>query len=272
MRGALVSPDGRTVASTVREPGRNDVWLLGLSGELEERLTLDQAEDEMPVWSPDGRRIAYSNAWAGEARRILVTDIAGRGEPEVLRAWSRHIHPSSWSPDGQWLAAYDYHPTNNEDVWVLNVRSTDSVAVATTEHSELNPVFSPDGRWIAYQSSESGQFEVYVTPFPSLSGKRQVSTDGGAFPRWDRSGQRLYFLRGRQVMAVGFTPGAEVAVVGQARTLYTAEAAPYEIDVLPGGQRHVLLIPNAARANPPLHVVSGWFPVLQAVMDRTERR
>ena len=263
LRGMAIGPQGGSLASTVREPGKNDVWLLATAGDAEERLTLDVAEDEMPAWSPDGRRIAYGSAWAGQARRIMVTDVVARQTPQVLRTWSRHIHPTSWSPDGKWLASYDYHPTNNEDVWAVGVEGADSLAVAIGPASELNPAFSPDGRWLAYQSSESGQYEVYVAPFPTLSGKRQVSTGGGAYPKWDPDGTGLYFLRGRQVMEVKFS-GPDLVMRGQAQPVFELAVPPYEIDLDPATGRFVLLMPNTTRVNPSLHVVLNWFRTLTA--------
>jgi Tol biopolymer transport system component len=187
------SPDGRTVAMGIRSPNNDDIYLLDVASGRFDRFSFDVAEDESPVWSPDGRRIAYSSASVGEQRRILVKTI-GSSEPErLLYTGKRHLHLSSWSPDGHWLGFQEFSP-RSPDAWVLNVDDpTKVLPVATTPSDESGPVFSSDGRWLAYSSDETGRYEVYVVSFPSLGAKQQISREGGFEPQWSHIDQSLFF-------------------------------------------------------------------------------
>ena len=207
----------RTLAMSIRSPSNDDIYLLDVASGRFDRFSFDIAEDESPVWSPDGRRIAYSSASVGDQRRIFEKTI-GSVEPErLLYTGKRHLHLTSWSPDGRWLAFYEYNP-RSIDAWALDVNDTTKlVPVATTPANDENPVFSPDGRWLAYASNETGRYETYVVSFPDLRAKQQVSRDGGYFPQWSRTGEVLFFfdrflLSSGSVMSAGrVTAGSAIA-------------------------------------------------------------
>jgi len=254
-----VSPDGKRFAFTGRSPGTNDVWILDARVGEAERLTFDPAEDEFPVWSPDGRAVAYSSAQTGTTRRIFIKSIESGTQPKLVRTWPRHIHVSSWSPDGRWLAAYDYTPTNATDIWVIPVEGKDAIAVANGPAFESGAVFSPDGRWIAYDSTESGQGEVYVVSFPGLESRRQMSTDGGTRPRWDPQGHTLYYLQNGYLVAQEVSTRGELSK-GRSKRLFATQAIDFQ--VAPGG-RFVLTEPNSQPADSPLHLIANWFPELK---------
>ena len=146
-----LSPDGRTLAMGIRSPTNDDIYLMDVASGRLDRFSFDVAEDESPVWSPDSRRIAYSTAAVGEQRHIFLKTI-GSAEPErMVDTGKRHLHLTSWSPDGRWLALYEFQP-HSTDILLLDLQDTTRlVSVATTPASELEAVFSPDGRWLAYR-------------------------------------------------------------------------------------------------------------------------
>jgi len=191
-----LSPDGRTLAMMIRSVNNDDIYLMDTASGRFDRFSFDIAEDESPVWSPDGRQVAYSSASVGEKRHVFVKTV-GSAEPEKLvYTGKHHLHLQSWSPDGHWLAFYEFNPRST-DIWALDLNdATRLVPVATTSAGEQGAAFSPDGRWLAYQSDETGRPEVYVVSFPDLGAKQQVSRDGGASPQWSMTGQELFFWEG----------------------------------------------------------------------------
>jgi Tol biopolymer transport system component len=196
LRWPELSPDGRRVAISRRggRQGANDIWLLDLLRRGMTRLTFDAAS-LFPVWSTDGMRIAFVSNRTG-VYDVYLKPTNGSGAEERLVTSPHHKVPQDWSADGRWLLYYEIHPTAGRDLWALDMTSPDRTprVVANTPAEERLAEFSPDGRWVAYQTNESGRFEVVVQPFPDLGGKWQVSTGGGVAPRWRADGRELYFL------------------------------------------------------------------------------
>jgi Tol biopolymer transport system component len=185
----------------------SDIWLLDIASARFNRFTFDLTEDESPVWSPDGRQIAYSSAWVGQQRHVFVKTLGGAEPARLVYTGRRHLHLTSWSPDNRWIAFVEYSPRST-DLWLLNLHDTTRlVPVATTSAAEEQAVFSPDGRWLAYSSDESGRREVYVVALPGLGRKQQVARDGGVLPRWSATGEDFFFFdryvgeRGRMMVA-----------------------------------------------------------------------
>jgi Tol biopolymer transport system component len=262
--GVRLSPDGHQIAATVRAPSRNDIWLFGPQGEPE-RLTFDEAEDEYPVWSPDGTAIAYTSALASQARRLQIKAVAAGTRPRRILTWPRHLHLSSWSSDGRWLLGYDFSPGQGQDVWAIGSDGADSIPVAAGPASESEPAFSPDGRWVAYQSDESGRMEVFVISFPDLAVKRQISINGGRVPRWDPGGRTLYYLEGDRLMAVPVSSSTGLRT-GSGEVLFRTTARVF--DVAPDGKRFLLVLPNPALAAPGIHVVLDWVREVEEKLQR----
>jgi hypothetical protein len=191
-----LSPGGRTLATMTHSSSNDDIFLLDLPSGRFDRFSFDVAEDETPVWSPDGQQLAYSGGGGGEQRRIFVKTIGNAEAPRLVYTGKHHIHLTSWSPDGRWLA-FDEINSRSVDIQLLNLQDTTRpVSALTTSADEGNAVFSPDGRWLAYSSKESGRLEVYVVSFPDLGGKHQVSHDGGFQPQWAPNGRELFFFDG----------------------------------------------------------------------------
>ncbi len=262
--GVRISPDGRQIAANVRAPSKNDIWLFGPEGEPE-RLTFDEAEDEYPVWSPDGATIAYTSSLASQARRLQIKAVAAGTRPRRVLTWPRHLHLTSWSPDGKWLAGYDFSPGQGLDVWAIGADGSDSIPVAAGPASESEPDFSPDGRWVAYQSDESGRMEIFVISFPDLAVKRQISINGGRAPRWDRHGATLYYLEEDRLTAVAILTSSGLRA-GAGQVLFQTAARVF--DVAPDGKRFILVLPNPALVVPGIHVVLDW---VRELADRIRR-
>jgi len=195
LRWPELSPDGRRVAVVRTLESYEDVWLLDLVRGGMTRFTFDAARDGGAVWSPDGTRVAFPSN-RKSALDLYVKPSSGTGREELL--WESPNNPKiplSWSPDGRFLLFYDVDPKTDFDLWTLPLTGDEKPSPwLDTPFTETLGQFSPDGRWIAYQSNESGQFEIYVQSFPVASGKWQISTQGGTQPRWRADGKELFFI------------------------------------------------------------------------------
>jgi Tol biopolymer transport system component len=263
-----LSPDGRYAAVESRSPGTSDIWLHNIDNGAAERFTLDPGEDEFPVWAPDGRSVAYTSAWTGETRRIFVKSVEAGTEPRLVRTWPRHVHLTSWSPDGKWFAATEYHPTNGLDVWAIPAGGGDPVSVKVGAGDQSDAAFSPDSRWLAYQDGGSGKSEVYVTSFPGRQVTRQISTLGGRQPRWDSSGRTLYYMTGGQVMAVSIS--TKDALTWSAPRPLPFAAGILSFHVSGDGRRFILDRVNPDAPQSPIRIWTSWFAELKRVVAGTK--
>ncbi len=175
----------------------------------------------------------------------------------------------SWSPDGQLLAFFEVNSTTQRDIWVLRLGDRKAQPFLRTRFDESVPRFSPDGRWLAYISNESGRFEIYVQPYPGPGGKWQISTEGGTEPAWNPNGRELFYRSGDKMMAVDIATQASFAV-GKPRMLFEGPYLPGpatspNYDVAPDGQRFLMLKPSeqAEAALTQINVVLNWFEELK---------
>jgi serine/threonine protein kinase/Tol biopolymer transport system component len=194
-----LSPDGRRV-TVVRTVQRNaDIWIVDLVRGGTTRFTFDAAIDGSPIWSKDDTQIAFSSNRTSTGGTAVAFDVyskpsSGAGAERLLLESPGGQFPDDWSADGVLL--YRSLDSNvSSDLWALPMQGDRKpVAVATSRFTEANGRFSPDGRWIAYQSTESGRYEIYVVPFPAGSGKWQISIGGGIWPQWRRDGKELFYV------------------------------------------------------------------------------
>jgi len=208
-----LSPDGQQIAlRLVQGANLPDVWIYQITRRTLTRLTFNEDEDETPLWSPDGKRVAFASTESGK-RLISVKPADGSGkEEQVGLAPSTVSHLNAWSPDGKIIAFSDYAGATNGDIWILTIGEREPKPLLKTQFNEHTPAFSPDSRWLAYVSNESGRDEVYVIAFPGPGGRWQISTDGGAEPVWSRDGKELFYRNGDKMMSVSvetrptFTP------------------------------------------------------------------
>ncbi len=260
-----VSPDGTRVA--VDTPGEDnpDVWIYDLARETLTRLTFDEAVDVFPLWTPDGSRVVFQSLREGGGLFWKAAD--GTGEVERLLESSDAPRPYGWSADGRLV--FEQAPG---DIGVLTVDGDRTMElVLDTEFREAEPAISPDGRWIAYDSNESGQSEIYVRPFPDLDdGKWQVSAAGGFDPVWSPDGRELFFLSSSEFMVarVETEPTFNAATPESLfiRTGFAASAGR-EYDIAPDGERFLFLRGQGgqvADGNLGLVFVQNWFEELRA--------
>jgi Tol biopolymer transport system component len=268
-RGVALSPDGaRAVASRTnpQDTTKADLWLFDLSrGGGAARLTLGAGLAEFPVWSPDGKRIVFTLN-----NNLLHQKLAsGEGEEkELLRTNSVDLDiADDWSPDGRFLLyTGGYAKTRSSDLLVLQATDPRPVPFMQTGFNEEQGRFSPDGRWVAYVSNESGLSEVYVRGFStdlssgsaSAGGSVLVSRGGGTAPRWRGDGRELFYLATNgKMMAVDVIAGQEFRV-GTPTPLFQAPAGAIVGDVTADGKRFLLVTPVGQSASVPFTVVLNW--------------
>ena len=193
----------------------------------------------------------------------------GSGGLERLTT-SEYTHgPMSWSPDGQLLAFVEVNPTTGYDIWVLRLGDRKAQPFLRTPFNESVPQFSPDGRWLAYISNESGPWEIYVQPYPGPGGKWQISTEGGTEPVWNPNGRELFYRSSDKMMAVEITTQPSFSA-GKPRVLFEGRYEPTpatfpDYDITPDGQRFLMLKPAEAGEAAPtqINVVLNWFEELK---------
>ena len=224
--GWSLSPDGARVALRRRTEGNNDIWIKELPAGPLRRLTFDEGEQREPWWSADGQTVMYSSGVVGD-RNVWSRPADGTGVATLVHDDERSLGQGTWSPDGEWLVFRTMAAAPNEgdrDIVALRpgADSTVTPLVATSVYTEHAPAVSPDGRWLAYSSNETGRDEVFVRPFPDVeSGKQQISTEGGMAPRWAHSGRELFYVNGSLgLVAASIETDPGFRVLGQ-ETLFT---------------------------------------------------
>ena len=270
-----ISPDGTKVAVDIRDR-ENDIWIWDLARATLTRLTFDPDLDRFPVWTPDGRRIAFSSMRAG-ASNLFWQAADGTGPVERLTESANEQNPTSFSPAGTPLVFYEVTSSTSRDIAVLPLEGERrATPLVQTTFEDRDADVSPDGRWVAYGSNESGQFEVYVRPFPEVDGGRwQVSTGGGTRPLWARSGRELFYLvESGRMMAVPIRPGPTFAA-GKPQVVFEG---PYvggggrSYDVSANGQRFLMIKDASATSDtstpPQLIIVQNWLEELKRLVPR----
>jgi Tol biopolymer transport system component len=266
-----IAPDGQRVAIGVRDAsGVDDQWLLDVTRRTMTRFTFDRRRETWPVWSPDGRQIAFGSNRSGIYQLYRKDARGGNAEQAIASSGAAKV-PSDWSPDGRYLLYSDNDLNDADDIsaWPLS-GDPKPIPVVSTPFNEQSGQFSPDGKWIAYQSNESGRFEIYVQAFPASGGKWQVSTAGGRSPRWRADGKELFYFTptedSQMVMAVDVGLGNGNVELGAPHRLFstsmpTGNSYPY--DVARDGQRFLVqqLLPESAA--PPLTVILNWPALLK---------
>jgi serine/threonine-protein kinase len=216
------SPDGRQIAMDISDGRQSDIWIYDWAADAATRLTLDPGTDFKPVWTPDGSRIAYTSTRGAGNFGIYWQRADGTGDVQRLSEGSNGQVSGAWHPTQRHLAVTELHPDTSFDIVMIPIEGDEASgwkpgkqsAFIATPAVEIEPVFSPDGKWLAYFSNESGRFEVYVRPFPGPGGTWQVSTGGGTFPTWSRTRpELLYATLDRRIMAARYTvPGGSFRV------------------------------------------------------------
>jgi Tol biopolymer transport system component len=247
----------------------SQLWVYDFGRETLTRLTFAGTNNSAPVWTPDGKRIAFeSNQANQEAPGNLFWQLAdGSGGLERLTTSEAPSLPRSFSPDGQRLAFIEVSNTG-ASIWMLRLSDRKAEPFIRTAFGNSVPDFSPDGRWLAYVSSESDPDQVYVQPYPGPGGKYQISTEGGTEPVWNPNGRELFYRSGEKLMAVDITAQPSFSV-GKAKMLFGGPYVPDALtfpyyDVSPDGQRFLMIKPSEqTRSLTQIVVVQNWFEELK---------
>jgi Tol biopolymer transport system component len=262
-----LSPDGRQVCVAIAEQ-ETQTWLYDLSRETWTRFTFEGNVNLSGIWTLDGTRIAFQSNKEGPLN-IFWQRADGSGGLERLTTSEYNNFPASWSPDGKLLAFVEVHPTTGFDIWVLQLNDRKAKPFLQTPFNESVPRFSPDGRWLAYISNESGRWEIYVQSYPGPGGKWQISTEGGTEPVWNPNGRELFYRSGEKMMAVDIATQPSLTA-GKPRVLFEGRYNPSpgtspNYDVAPDGQRFLMIKPaDAGEAAPTqINVVLNWFEELK---------
>jgi serine/threonine-protein kinase len=246
-----LSPDGSRLALI----SGGDIWLYQLGNGSMTRLTFGGGYSN-PLWTVDGRYILF-RALSQHARGIWWIRSDGIGQPQSLTQSNNPQLPCSFSADGKRLAFNEQSPVTGDDIWTVPVENTSSGLRAgrpelflQTPFHERGPAFSPDGRWIAYQSNESGKYRVYVQAFPDGHGKRQISGDVGQLPAWSRNGRDLFFLSDGVIRAAQYQASGDFFVAEEPRVWFEKRLPHFPSTMsygpAPDGKRMVALLPADA--------------------------
>jgi Tol biopolymer transport system component len=254
-----VSPNGRRIA-LAGVGSESDIWTYDTERAVSMRVTFEPDEDETPVWSPDGTRIAYAANRDGK-RVIALRTADGSGSEQILCTTEGHSHTSSWSSDGKFIAFTVLKVAAAQDVYIVPASGGKAQPFISSPFSKVEAVFSPDGRWLAYTSNETGRWEVYVTAFPGPGGRLQISNMGGVHPVWAANGRELYYRDRNHIMSVSIQGGQELKA-GAPRPMF--DAPDYvAFGVTPEGR--FIALPVEESKNPAsLNVVLNWTADLKS--------
>lgn len=267
--GLALSPDGTRAAVARQGAGDQvDIWTIHLETGVAARLTVDQAYVEKPVWSRDGKWVAYS-AVEPRQRSLYRRRADGAGPPELIfRGFTTFTDPACWSPDGAELLVRELDAVTGEDVWALRVEPDSTLRpVLKTRFHEEDATLSPDGRWLAYRSDESGRPELYVQSYPDPEARIRVSRDGAGTQVRSLFGRAFWRADGRELMYVG-GDGLSVLSVpveyagtprfGPARTLFQVPPGCYELEAGPDLQRFLALQQRSSGEDGSIQMLVNW--------------
>ena len=277
-----LAPDGKRLALTVLKDGNFDIWVYDLERGVPTRLTFDDAAETEQVWSPDGRFLAFSSGRAG-ADNLYRKRADGSGEEERLTTSDNPMWPNSWASDGQTIAIAGMGPSGNFDVTMLNLADKKIQPLLNSNFREVDPAISPDRRWLAYSSNESGRLEIYVRPYPNGAGRWQVSDSGGGFPRWAGNGRELFYRVDDGLMAASIEGVGDSLRTGKPTRLFTGAFRGgangiaiggntfADYDVSADGQRFVMFPASDAESTNRgiVTLVTPWFTELTRTFTTT---
>jgi len=260
-----ISPEGARVAIGIsdKRTGTGDIWVFDLRRQVSTRLHSDTVHEFMPVWTPDGTKLLYGSDRRGAPDIYEITTGETPGSEKVLLEQDGLQQPEDISRDGRFVAYVSAERWPNTHIWLLPLQGERRPSPwARTRFIEASPRFSPDGRWIAYQSDESGVPEIYVAQTQGGGGKRRISPAGGRHPRWRADGRELYYVGpGDFVMAVPVTPGARMEA-GASAPLFRVEGIS-NYDVTADGSRFLVSTSSDPDRDPQVRVIVNWTAVLK---------
>jgi Tol biopolymer transport system component len=258
-RSIRLSPDGSRLAAEVQEPGKGrDLWVYDLASGTPTRLTSD-GHDGDPVWSPDGRQIAFTRRPQGTITAdVYVVPSDGSGSPRLLAGGPGGQRVRGWNPDGTLVIDDDGGGVRAPGIFAMKIGQAPQELLSSSAYVASKAAPSPDGRWLAFTSNESGALQVFVRPFGG-GGKQQLSTDGGSQPAWSRDGRTLYYRDRGQIVAVSITANGAAPIIGARRVAFGDSLGRSNIvDFAAHGERE-LLIAQSTWDGEQIVVVVNWL-------------
>ncbi|MBD3297626.1 MAG: protein kinase [candidate division Zixibacteria bacterium] len=265
-----MSPTGNRLAVAIadEESSNADIWIVDLVRDVTSRLTFDSTGEFQAVWSPAGDRVAYVSASAG-SYKIYTKAVSGTGEPQLVLDTTIMVRPADWSSDGRNLLCRIRRESSTEDKAIIVPINPDGTPTEDSPYDLVDSpgdvdvgTFSPDGRWFAYASSETGRMEVYVRPFPGRGGKWQISSNGGDLPIWSEDGSEIFFLDNsyERIMTAKVDGSGTSLEVGQVTSLFRhsffSSMSPYDVDQ--DGQEFVVISDLKSIDQGHMRVVLNW--------------
>jgi serine/threonine protein kinase/Tol biopolymer transport system component len=265
--GIAIAPGDRQAALMIAQTPSPDLWLMELARGVETRVTFHEAADMNPIWSPRGDRLAFRSNRVSTGE-LYEKDVSGTADETLVFKGGDAPAPTDWSNDGKFLLFQRLTANHGPDLWVLPVGRTQASPLLQTPFAEQGARFSPDGRWVAYTSTESGRPEIYLRPFnvsasgqPSLGQKARVSTDGGSGVRWRGDGRELIYRdRTEGFTAVDVTTVGTSVTIGIPRRLFAPPPGTVAWDITANAQRFLVAVPVTApvASMDPITVVLNW--------------
>ena len=259
-----LSPDGRLSALSAIEGSNRDIWVWEIARGVKTRLSFDPSVEWRTVWSPDGEKVAFSSRRSGSWQIFLQQVQGGRNEEAILTP-PQTDWVSDWSRDGRYILFGRASSDTSLDVWYLTRKENggwEPRPFLQTPAVERVPRISPDGRYVAYMSDESGRDEIYVQPFPEGGRRVTVSNNGGTAPRWSRDGQELFYVEGSTLVAVSVSAGETFSVEASQRLFEHPNLAISfysHYDVSEDGERFLIAEPVGEPEEPQIRVVQNWY-------------
>jgi serine/threonine protein kinase len=269
-----LSPDASKLAFVLESNGVGDIWVVDLTRHTKTRITFGPQYSSSPVWWPDGKSIVFNYGATSSGDSLYRQNADGTGSKEkLLESPGISEIPFSVSSDGRYIAYMrrDLKSSTGWDIWALPMFPNKSdeksgeqkpFPVVATNFIDITPVFSPDGKWLAYANNESGRYEVYIQPFPSGGGRWQVSTAGGTTPNWRKDGKELFFFSpDQQMMAVDVNQNGASLQLGAPHALFkattvSASSGPYTVSG--DGKKFVMNTVLPQSITEPLTLITNW--------------
>ena len=272
------SPDGRTLAITVADANFN-IWLWDLERSVFSRLTRGGGNSQSPIWTPDGKALVFKTDRRASGASDFHWVPADSSQPSrPIYESQRTAWPGSWTPEGEQLVYWEHDPETNYDIWTLpigeDLKPGEPRPVVVSPAREAYAATSPDGRWLAYASEESGRREIYIQSFPGPGPRKQVSSEGGTWPRWGPRGEEVFYVDPGSKQMMGASVRTEPGLaVGAPETLFPFESTSNAFAVTPDGE-HFVFTQRGSQAQPitQLRLVFNWLDELDRLLSDTARR
>ena len=272
-----ISPDGKYAMASVtdHQAKTQKLWMFDFQRGTANPFTFGVGNDSYPVWSPDGQQVAFTSTRENGQEDVFLKPVSGGGGEQPLLTQNGDKEPDKWSPDGRFLM-FDYRAAQGEgfDVWILPMfGDRKPFPFIQRKGNDAFAIFSPDGKWVAYQSDETGEAEIYVVPFPGPGGKWQVSKAGGGQAFWPRGKELFYVSNDFQMIGVEFEVQGKNFLVGKSRKLFEGQSvgsslsinpdASASVDVTGDGMRWLMVLPVDEPNASPLTLTTNWMAELK---------